>query len=462
MAMNLATLKKAVLKKVKPSAEEVAAERRMAHALMEEIRGLEGSHVEVMLCGSLARETHLKGDRDLDLFVLFPESVPRERFVEEGLRIGKTIFRGHPWEEAYSEHPYIRGEIRGFEVEVVPGYKVKSAEKIQSAVDRSPFHQRYLEKRLTGRLRDEVRLVRQFLKGIKCYGAELRYASVPGYVTELLVLKYGSFEATVKAMAAWRKGEVIDLENHRPAEDARKKFDAPFIVVDPVDRERNVAAALSLNQFTRMIAAARAFTQKPRLSFFFGKKEKTWPLAKVKAMLHKTELAGVETGYPKAVSDVVWGKLRRFGKKLANELGELDFKVLRHDEWTDEKKRMCCLYELEAATLQKAMTRTGPPVTDQANSAAFLAKHQKPLSGPRIEEGRWVVEVERKHTQAKTALKELLQKTKASEREGLRQARAKKTRVLDEKALVEWYTKDKEFAEFLTEFLKGEEDFLDY
>src|SRR3989338_9096819 len=98
MAMNLATLKKAVLKKVKPSAEEVAAERRMAHALMEKIRGLEGSHVEVMLCGYLARERHLKRDRDLDLFVLFPESVPRERCVKEGLRIGTTIFKGHSWE----------------------------------------------------------------------------------------------------------------------------------------------------------------------------------------------------------------------------------------------------------------------------------------------------------------------------------------------------------------------------
>ncbi len=460
--MDLPKLKQAVLKKVKPSTKEVEGERKMADALMEQIRGMEGRHVEVMLCGSLARNTHLKGDRDLDIFVLFPENLGREDFVKEGLRIGKTLFKGHKWEEAYSEHPYIRGEIKGFEVEVVPCYKVGSAEKIQSAVDRSPFHQRYLERKLTVEMRDEVRLLRQFLKGIKCYGAELRHSSLPGYVTELLVLKYGSFEGVVKAMAQWGKDEVIDLENHRPAGEARKKFDTHFVIVDPVDKNRNVAAALSFNQFTRMIAAARAFLRKPKPTFFFGQKEKRWPLTKVKAMLKKTELAGVETGYPKAVSDVVWGQLRRFGKKLANELGELDFKVMRHDEWTDEKKRMCCLYELEAVTLQKAMVRHGPPVTDQANSAAFLAKHKKPLSGPRIENGRWVVEVERKHTQVQTALKELLQKTKESERKGMRQALAKKTRVLDEKAILDWYKKDKDFAEFLTEFLKGEEDFLDY
>ena len=460
--MELARLKASVLKKVKPSKKEIAAERKMADELMAKIRALEGSHVEVMLCGSMARNTHLKGDRDLDIFVLFPEGVPRGQFVKEGLRLGKAVFRGHAWEEAYSEHPYIRGEIKGFEVEVVPSYKVSAAELLKSAVDRSPFHQRYLEKKLTDKMRDEVRLLRQFLKGIKCYGAELRYASVPGYVTELLVLKHGSFEATVKAMAGWGKGEVVDLENHHSAEESRRKFDAPFVVIDPVDRNRNVAAALSLGQYSRMIAAARAFLKKPKPTFFFGKKEKTWPLAKVKAMLGKTELAGVETGYPKVVADVGWGQLRRLGKKLANEMGEFDFKVLRHDEWTDEKNYMVCLYELEAVELQKAMTRLGPPVTDKANSEAFLAKHPKPLAGPRIEEGRWVIEVERKHTKVFDLLKELLTKARKSEREGLLKALQKRAKVLTEKDLLTLYRKDKGFAEFLTEFLKGEEDFLDY
>ena len=164
--MDLAKLKASVLKKVKPSKKEIGAEQKMADELMKKIRALEGSHVEVMLCGSMARDTHLKGDRDLDLFVLFPEGVPREQFVKEGLRLGKAVFRGHTWEEAYSEHPYIRGEIRGFEVEIVPSYKVSAAELLKSAVDRSPFHQRYLEKKLTAKMRDEVRLLRQFLKGI--------------------------------------------------------------------------------------------------------------------------------------------------------------------------------------------------------------------------------------------------------------------------------------------------------
>ena len=31
---------------------------------------MEGKHIDVILAGSLARNTHLKGDRDIDIFVV--------------------------------------------------------------------------------------------------------------------------------------------------------------------------------------------------------------------------------------------------------------------------------------------------------------------------------------------------------------------------------------------------------
>ena len=114
----------------------------------KKIKEMEGKHVDVVLCGSNARDTHLKGDNDLDIFVLFPEKLSREEFEKEGLRIGKKVFRGKKWEKAFSEHPYIRGKIEEFDVEIVPSYKVPSAELLQSSVDRSPFHNQYLKKRL--------------------------------------------------------------------------------------------------------------------------------------------------------------------------------------------------------------------------------------------------------------------------------------------------------------------------
>jgi len=156
-------LLKGILKKIKPKPGEIRGEERIVRELTEKIQAMEGKHVEVALGGSLARGTHLSGDRDIDLFVLFPEKIERGEFEKEGLRIGEKIFRGWKWEKAYTEHPYIRGNIKGFDIEIVPGYKVEKAEMLKSAVDRSPFHTKYLKAKLSTKQRDEIRLLRQFL-----------------------------------------------------------------------------------------------------------------------------------------------------------------------------------------------------------------------------------------------------------------------------------------------------------
>ncbi len=97
-----------VLKKVTPGKKETLNQNKLAEKIMKGIMESGGSHVDVMLCGSNARGTHLKGDNDLDIFVLFPEKLSRQEFEKEGLRIGKKVFRGHKWEKAFSEHKHRR------------------------------------------------------------------------------------------------------------------------------------------------------------------------------------------------------------------------------------------------------------------------------------------------------------------------------------------------------------------
>jgi len=451
-----------VLKRITPSRLERKKQAELAKEIIARIKKTSGKHVDVVLCGSNARDTHLKGDNDLDIFVLFPEKLSRQDFEKEGLRIGKRVFRGHDWEKAFSEHPYIRGKIKGFDVEIVPSYKVGRAELKQSSVDRSPFHNEYLKKRLGGKKREEARLLRQFLKGIKAYGADSRASSVPGYVVELLVLEYGSFMKAVKAISQWRQGQAIDIEGYYKKGEAGKLFqDSALVVIDPVDKNRNVAAALSLNQFSRIVAAARAFLKKPSERFFFGRKERPWPVPRLKAMLKKKELVAVRIGYPKkALADVVWGQIQRFARKTGKQLELNDFKVLRHEAWTDEKQDIIIVFEVGSRILQKSCVKQGPYVTDEKNSKAFLLAHKKLIAGPRIEEGRWVIELPRKYTRIGKFLQDFLKKEKHREKEGLRKAINKGSAILQEKNLVEAFKRSKEFAEFLTGYLKGEEEFL--
>src|SRR3989344_6543175 len=435
-----------VLEKITPSENEIRAEKKISEEIVQKLKAAKGKHIDVLVCGSIARSTHLKGDRDIDIFVMFPPYISMEEFEKEGLRLGMMVFRGHKWEKAYSQHPYIRGAIRGFDIEIIPSYKVEKAERLQSAVDRSPFHNSYLLKNLSEKQRGEVRLLKQFLKGIGAYGAELKVSSVPGYVTELLVLKYGNFNSVMEAIAKWKDKEVIDLEKYCKGEEALKKFDTPLVVIDPVDKNRNVAAALSLNQYSRIIAAARAFLRKPSVNFFFPKKRKVLETGKVKKLVEKEGLIVVGMGYPKKeLPDVLWGQIRRLAKKIIGALQQKDFRVLRSAEWSDESNEIILVFDLEANELERIQKRVGPAVTNEKHSEEFLKTHKKPISGPRIEEGRWVVDIERKHFRATDYISEMLKQLRKSEKAGIRKALNKKSRILGNAEVMRKYKGNAEF-----------------
>ena len=61
-----------------------------------------------MVVGSIARNTWVRGDRDLDVFMLFDVSLSREQLEEEGLALARNIALefSKSFHEKYAEHPY--------------------------------------------------------------------------------------------------------------------------------------------------------------------------------------------------------------------------------------------------------------------------------------------------------------------------------------------------------------------
>ena len=165
-------------------------------------------------------------------------------------------------EEKYAEHPYVHAIIEGFDVDLVPCYLLENTSCLKSAVDRTPFHSRYILERIKG-MEDQVLLLKQFMKGVGVYGSELKVGGFSGYLSELLVLHYGSFMGTLEGTSRWRPGEIIDLEGG-----GALSHDEPMVVVDPVDPRRNVAAALTLDKMLQFAASARCFRKGPSLDFF--------------------------------------------------------------------------------------------------------------------------------------------------------------------------------------------------
>jgi tRNA adenylyltransferase (EC 2.7.7.25) len=182
-----------VLSKVKPTEEE---EKRII-SVVEKIRDLlRGLDVEVH--GSFRKGTWLRGDTDVDLFVFFPKEVGKEFLSKEGLDTIKERLKGLEVKMAYAEHPYLIVSLDGIEVDVVPALRVGEGSEAVTAVDRTPFHTMYVTSKLDERGRDQVRLLKRFLKGVGVYGAEIKVLGFSGYVSELLTIYYGSFLEVLK------------------------------------------------------------------------------------------------------------------------------------------------------------------------------------------------------------------------------------------------------------------------
>lgn len=133
-------------KLVTPSEEEERKVREVVHrarSLVAEAVRIYGVDAEVDVYGSAARSTWLPGQRDVDVFVVLndrnikPEDVVS--FWRASLPRGGSHGLG-----GMLQHPYLTLLLEGYEVDVVPCYKIEFGERPITAADRSPLHHKFL------------------------------------------------------------------------------------------------------------------------------------------------------------------------------------------------------------------------------------------------------------------------------------------------------------------------------
>jgi len=355
---------------------------------------------DIVQVGSTARGTWLAGDRDIDLFVRFPADLPRAELEEYGLQIGRRIFPDG--REEYAEHPYVVGEREGFDVDLVPCYAVADATRIQSAVDRTPFHTEYLDEHLGEELAGDIRVCKQFLTGIGVYGSDLRTRGFSGYLTELLVLEYGGFRPFVEAVADWHPPVSFDPEDH-----GATRFDDPLVVIDPTDPERNVAAVCSETNVARLQHYARDLLADPRAELFVPDEREPLDAGTAVAAFGDRETTPVALTFetPDLVEDDLYPQLRKSLDGITSLLDREGFDVLRSDLFADDVLAVL-LAELEVVERPAIARHEGPPVHVRQHAEGFFERYaaDEAVTGPFIEEDRYVVEREREHTTAQELL----------------------------------------------------------
>ncbi|HYA78004.1 MAG TPA: nucleotidyltransferase domain-containing protein, partial [Verrucomicrobiae bacterium] len=209
---EIETITGQVLEKITPGKEDRAKVEAITRKLEQKVAlacKQEGVAAVVRVEGSVAKDTWLRENPDIDIFIRLPTSIPRKNLGDIGLKIAKKASGNYEQIERFAEHPYLQIIVDGYRLDIVPCYDAKPGEW-QSATDRTPYHTDYIKKHLTMELRGEVRLLKKFMQGIGVYGAEIKVGGFSGYLCELLIIKYRSFAKTIRAFARYNKRVVID------------------------------------------------------------------------------------------------------------------------------------------------------------------------------------------------------------------------------------------------------------
>lgn len=382
-----------------------ADERRRLEAAFEAVRGRAedaldeyGFDPDVVLVGSAARDTWLSGDRDIDIFILLPPTLDRDRFEEVGLDVGREVFPdGHV---EYAEHPYVQGEEDGYDVDLVPCYDLEDASDVRSAVDRTPFHQEYVEQNGYEGFGDDVRLLKAFARGAGVYGSDLRTRGFGGYLCELLVIRYGGFQDVVEAAADWSSPVEIRLQ------EPTRELEGPLVVVDPVDSDRNVASVVHVDSFSRFVEASRDWLEDPTEEAFRQREPEPIDEEGLGSYLEDRDTGVYAFVFraPDVVEDQLYPQLRKTLDSMEEELERRGFDLLRTSTFAGD--RCVLLLETNVDRQSKVERHEGPPVDVRSHAEEFRDKYadDQEVTGPYVEGGRYVVERPRRHPSVESYL----------------------------------------------------------
>jgi len=393
-------LEEEVLATIRPTSEERDHICNLAKNLLLSIN--QSGKAQGMVVGSIARNTWVRGDRDLDVFMLFDPQLPREELETQGLSLARSIAGSYTenFHEKYAEHPYINAQIDDVDVDLVPCYHVDSAARIQSAVDRTPFHTRYISDKING-LIDDVLLLKRFTKAGGIYGSDQMTEGFSGYLCELLILHYGGFTPLLKAAASWRPHIIIDIEHH-----AAKTFDEPLVVIDPVDPRRNVAAAVSIDRMAEFVDLVRGYLEEPSGAFFAHPPERCILKQELATIIlqRKTSVYALVFTTPPYIPEVIVPQLKRSLLSVCDLLERNGFAV-HHADYDMQPERCMFLFELPVGELPTIRRHAGPPLWNHINADKFRKKHlAERTAGPYIVEGRYEMEIPREFTTARNLL----------------------------------------------------------
>jgi len=186
------------------------------------------------------------------------------------------------------------------------------------------------------------------------------------------------------------------------------KLQSPLILVDPLQKERNAAAALSYEQFDMFTSVCQKFLKNQSEKFF----EKTRITKEIfsKNVKAKEKLVALNIEIIDSKSekeDIVGAKLKKFFDFICAELQRNDF-VLKKKEfvfsWMSRKADFYFIFKNPILPLYKE--QRGPPIKIKKAVEKFKSKWKK--TKIKVKKARLYAKVKREFSNAQDFLKNLV------------------------------------------------------
>ena len=397
---------KQVLAKIKPSTEEEKKFNKTSKEFLTKLNSkLRGA--KAILGGSGAKGTWLAGNHDIDIFVLYDYKKFRDKSTELSNKLEPVLRRTFPkakLSRLHGSRDYFQFKYEGLSFEVVPILKINKAEKALNITDISPLHAIWVNKNV--KRKEDVLLAKQFFRAHKLYGAESHITGFSGYVLEILIAKYGTFQKLLKASLGWKLKEVVDVAGYFKGKNVmfelnKSKTQSPIIVIDPVDKFRNAAAALSDEKFSLLRKVAKKYLNKPDASLF-ERKEVIYDKLLLEAKKKKQNLVFFNVIAHKGKDDVVGAKLMKVFEHMKKKLSVFD---IAKSDWDWERGPKAVFYFFtKKKELPKTEIRIGPPTKMKDHVKRFKKLHKKTS----VKNGKIVAEVKVKFPKLDNFVKNLL------------------------------------------------------
>ncbi|MHA1291867.1 MAG: hypothetical protein ACTSQJ_04265 [Promethearchaeota archaeon] len=419
-----------VLEDIIPSKEELALIENIVEKLKiilkKSAKELNIEYTKIEPQGSTGiKQTQLKNDFDIDLFIGLNYDLYRPKY--NGLSKNKIkkvskedfLYLCNNWiiksltqkefqnhRLLYAEHPYVtvnyiseKGKVK-IDIVLYFDLPLEFIEKKGpiTAVDRSPWHGRFVKNNLTDQQKNDVRLLKQFFKACYCYGDKSPVGKVGfiGYSAELLIYHFGTIKELFKNFEKLPL-KPLDYYN-RSLNELRKiiHFKNDFLlIIDPIDKNRNVASAISERAYKYCNKKIKEFLESPNKDFFTIKPiPEIFPsnLNNFFIIELKNKNEGVhytisrDKLYSLGDSIVIHGE-KEFSRE--EKFGKILFEVYFENESNEYNLALYC----ENPIISKTYIRKGPSINEIKHATRFKQKHPNCFE----KKGVLWVETKRKH-----------------------------------------------------------------